>query len=276
VPFNLPLHVDARRPLLGALAWLLGMASGRGRCAGERFEAEAFRRSDAMKTALLRAVSHDFRSPLTAIVISAGALAHGELSLDCGDRRELTETILYEARRLDRLVSNLLDASRLEAGAAEPDAALWAIEDLLLHTLDGLEAAEARIEIVFQESESATVRVDLHQVERVLANLLENALRYSDTSHRVRVQVNETGSEVLIRVIDRGPGIAPGEAERIFEPLQRGSRTAEVQGAGLGLAIARGFAEANRGRVWAESLEGQGATFVFALPLATVEAESLA
>ncbi len=234
------------------------------------------RRSDAMKTAMLRAVSHDFRSPLTAIVVSAGALAHGELSLECGDRRELTETILFEARRLDRLVSNLLDASRLEAGAAEPDAALWAIEDLLLHTLDGLEAAEARIEVVFPENESSKVRVDLHQVERVLANLLENALRYSGASQRVRVQVNETGSEVLIRVIDHGPGIAPGEADRIFEPFQRGSRTAEVQGAGLGLAIARGFAEANGGRVWAESLQGQGATFVLALPLETVEAESLA
>jgi two-component system sensor histidine kinase KdpD len=257
VPFNVPVHVDARRPLLGALASLLGMASGRGRCAGEPVEAEALRRSDAMKTALLRAVSHDFRSPLTAIVVSAGALAHGELSLDCGDRRELTETILYEARRLDRLVSNLLDASRLEAGAAEPDAALWAIEDLLLLCLDGIEAAAARIEVLFPEKESAKVRVDLHQVERVLANLLENALRYSGASERVRVQVNETSSEVLIRVIDHGPGIAPGEAERIFEPFQRGSRTAERQGAGLGLAIARGFAEANGGHIWAESLEGR-------------------
>ena len=229
-----------------------------------------------MKTAMLRTVSHDFRSPLTAIVISAGALVHGELSLDSVDRRELAGTILYEARRLDRLVSNLLDASRLEAGAADPDAALWAIEDLLLHTLDGIESAEARIEVVFPDNESSKVRVDLHQVERVLANLLENALRYSGASKRVRVQVNDTGSEVLIRVIDHGPGIAPGEADRIFEPFQRGSRTAEVQGAGLGLAIARGFAEANGGRVWAESLQGQGATFVLALPLAAVDAETLA
>jgi two-component system sensor histidine kinase KdpD len=252
------------------------MGRGRGRCAGEPFEAEALRRSDAMKTALLRAVSHDFRSPLAAIVVSAGALAHGELSLDCGDRRELTEAILSEARRLDRLVSNLLDASRLEAGAAEPEAGLWAIEDLLVQALDGIEAAVARIEVVFTESEPAKVRVDIHQVERVLANLLENALRYSGTSQRVRVQVNATRSEVLIRVIDHGPGIAPGEAERIFEPFQRGSRTAEVQGAGLGLAIARGFAEANGGRVWAESLEGKGATFVFALPVATVEPATLA
>jgi two-component system sensor histidine kinase KdpD len=225
------------------------------------------RRSDALKTALLRAVSHDFRSPLTAIVVSAGALAHDELSLDGADRRELTETILSQARRLDRLVSNLLDASRLDACAAEPKAGLWAIEDLVVQCLNGIEAAEARIDVVYPQR-TARVRVDLHQAERVLANLLENALRYSGTSQRVRVQVNQTSSEVLIRVIDHGPGIAPGETERIFEPFQRGSCTAEVQGAGLGLAIARGFAEANGGRVWAESFVGQGATFVFALPLA--------
>jgi two-component system sensor histidine kinase KdpD len=198
-----------------------------------------------MKTALLRAVSHDLRSPLTAIIVSAGALAHGELSLDGRDRRELAETILHEARRLDRLVSNLLDASRVEARAVEPQAALWTVEDLILQTLTGIEAAEARIEVVVPKNPSTMVRVDIHQVERVLANLLENALRYSGTSQRVRVQVHAPGSEVLIRVIDHGPGIAPGELERIFDPFQRGSRTADAQGAGLGLAIARGFAEAN-------------------------------
>lgn len=263
----------ARRRLLPALASLLGVAIDRERLAGEAFEAEALRRSDAMKTALLRAVSHDLRSPLMAILTSAGALAHGELSLDGVDRRELTDTILGEAERLDRLVSNLLDLSRLEAGAAEPAPAVWTVEDVVLQALDGIEAAGDRIEVSFPQEESARVRVDVHQVERVLANLLENALHYSPRSESVRVQVSATSSEVLVRVIDRGPGIAPGEAERIFEPFQRGSRTGEGRGAGLGLAIARGFAEANGGRVWAESREGQGATFVLALPLVAAEAE---
>jgi two-component system sensor histidine kinase KdpD len=263
----------ARRRLLPALASLLGVAIDRERLAREALEAEALRRSDAMKTALLRAVSHDLRSPLMAILTSAGALAHGELSLDRADRRELTETILGEAERLDRLVSNLLDLSRLEAGAAEPEPAVWEVEDLVLQALDEVEAAGDRIEVSFPEQESMMVRVDVHQVERVLANLIENALHYSPASEPVRVQVGATPSEVLVRIIDRGPGIAPGEAERIFEPFQRGSRTSEARGAGLGLAIARGFAEANGGRVWAESREGQGATFVLALPLvaATIE-----
>ena len=263
----------ARRRLVPALASLLGVAIDRERLTREAFEAEALRRSDAMKTALLRAVSHDLRSPLMAILTSAGALAHGEFSLDRADRRELTETILGEAERLDRLVSNLLDLSRLEAGAADPDLGVWAVEDLVLQALDAVQAAGDRLEVSFPEEESAMVRVDVHQVERVLANLIENALHYSRASERVRLQVSETASEVLVRVIDRGPGIAPGEAERIFDPFQRGSRTGDVRGAGLGLAIARGFAEANGGRVWAESREGQGATFVLALPRVAAGAE---
>lgn len=258
----------ARRRLLPALASLLGVAIDREQLAGDALEAETLRRSDAMKTALLRAVSHDLRSPLMAILTSAGALSHGDLSLGQEDRRELTDTILSEAGRLDRLVSNLLDLSRLEAGAAVPEPSVLAVEDLVLQALDGIDAVGDRVGIVFSEEGSSSVRVDVHQVERVLANLLENALRYSGESDKVRVQVSEMASEVLVRVIDRGPGIAPGELERIFEPFQRGSRSGDVRGAGLGLAIAKGFAEANGGRVWAESREGQGATFILALPLA--------
>jgi two-component system sensor histidine kinase KdpD len=255
-----------RRRLLPALASLLGVAIDRERLAREAYEAEALRRSDAMKTALLRAVSHDLRSPLMAILTSAGALAHGELSLDPDDRRELVDTIVAEAGRLDQLVDNLLDLSRLQAGAAAPEPGTWAVEDLVLQALDGIEAAGQRVEVSFPDEDPPPVRVDLHQTERALANLIENAVRYSPASEPVRVQVRATGMEVLIRVVDRGPGVSSAEADRIFEPFQRGSRTADVRGAGLGLAIARGFAEANGGRVWVESKEGQGATFVLVLP----------
>ncbi len=254
-----------------ALQSLREVTAERERLAGEAVEAEALRRSDAMKTALLRAVSHDLRSPLMAILTSAGALNHGGLELEDADRRELTETILGEAERLDQIVSNLLDLSRLQAGAAAPEPGDWPVDDLVLQALDGIEAGN-RVEVHLTEDDPPLVHADPHQVERVVANLVENALRYSG-DEPVQVQVRQTGSDVLIRIVDHGPGIARGEAERIFEPFQRGSLTEAIRGAGLGLAIARGFAEANGGRIFVESHAGQGATFVLALPLASTPAE---
>jgi two-component system, OmpR family, sensor histidine kinase KdpD len=265
----------ARRRLLPALASLLGVAIDRERLAAEALEAEALRRSDAIKTAVLRSVSHDLRSPLMAILTSAGALARRDFDLDQTDRRELVETILGEAERLDRVVGNLLDLSRLQAGAAQPEPELWTIDDVVVRALDEVGETAGRMEVALPE-EPPSVRVDVHQIERVLVNLIENALRYSSASERVRVQVSATASEVLVRVVDRGPGISPTELESIFEPFQRGSRSGEVRGAGLGLAIARGFAEANGGRVWAESRQGQGASFVLTLPVARVAAEARA
>jgi K+-sensing histidine kinase KdpD len=250
-----------------ALQALRELTEERERLAAEALEAEALRRSDAMKTAVLRAVSHDLRSPLMAILTSAGALAHGELSLAATDRHELVETILGEAERLDRIVRNLLDLSRLQAGAATPEPGDWPIDDLVLEALDGVESG-ARVEVVLPD-DSPHVHADPHQTERVIANLIENALRYSPSEETVRVDVRQTGSEVLVRVVDHGPGIPSGEADRIFEPFQRGSLRVPARGAGLGLAIARGFAEANGGRVWVESHVGQGATFVLGLPVAT-------
>jgi K+-sensing histidine kinase KdpD len=251
-----------------ALRALRALTEERERLAADALEAEALRRSDAMKTAVLRAVSHDLRSPLMAILTSAGALAHGELSLAAVDRHELVETILGEAERLDRIVRNLLDLSRLQAGAAAPEPGDWPIDDLVLEALDGVESG-GRVEVVLPD-DSPFVHADPHQTERVVANLVENALRYSPSEETVRVDVRQSGSEVLVRVVDRGPGIPSGEADRIFEPFQRGSLRVPARGAGLGLAIARGFAEANGGHVWVESHVGQGATFVLALPIATL------
>jgi two-component system sensor histidine kinase KdpD len=257
----------ARRRLLPALASLLGVAIDRERLAREALEAEALRRSDAMKTAVLRSVSHDLRTPLMAILTSASALARDDLRLDPGDRSELVSTILDEAARLDHLVGNLLDLSRLQADAAQPEADVWEVDDLVVQALNEIGEAGHRVEVSFPE-ESRAVRVDAHQIQRVLVNLIENALRYSMPPDPVRIQMAETGAEVLVRVVDRGPGIPPRELESIFEPFQRSRQSAATPGAGLGLAIARGFAEANGGRVWAESRAGQGATFVLALPAA--------
>jgi two-component system sensor histidine kinase KdpD len=256
----------ARRRLLPALASLLGVAIDRERLAGEALEAEALRRSDTMKTAVLRAVSHDLRTPLMAILTSASALTRQDLDLGSEDRSELAATILGEAARLDRLVANLLDLSRLQAGAAQPAPDLWPIDDLVAQALNEAGAAGRRVEVSLPD-DSPAVQVDAQQIERVLVNLIENALKYSADPEPVHVQVTATPAEVLVRVVDRGPGVADTERERIFQPFHRGANGG-VRGAGLGLAIARGFAEANVGRVWAESRSGQGATFVLALPLA--------
>lgn len=250
-----------------ALRSLQQLTEERERLAQEAVEAESLRRSDAMKTAILRAVSHDLRSPLMAILTSASTLAQRDLALDDTDRAELLDTVLQESRRLDHLVANLLDLSRLQAGAADPDVELVSVDDLVVEALDSIGAEGVRVEVTLPDGTPA-VRVDAHQVQRALANLLENALKYS--SHSVSVRVSSTSTEALVRVIDRGPGVSPAEAERIFAAFQRGEG-AGARGAGLGLAIAQGFAEVNGGRLWVESHIGQGATFVLSLPVVHIE-----
>jgi two-component system, OmpR family, sensor histidine kinase KdpD len=255
----------ARRRTLPALASLLAVAIDRERLASEAVEAEALRRSDGVKTAILRAVSHDLRTPLMAILTAAGALARPGFVTDDGDRADLLATVLEEARRLDRLVGNLLDLSRLQAGAAEPRVDTVPVGDLIADAIDYLGADGGRVEAWLGVG-SPAVRADAHQVVRILVNLVENALKYSPAAEPVRVQVTATSAEILVRVIDHGPGVPPAETERIFDAFQRGTGSGQVRGAGLGLAIAEGFAEANGGRIWLESHTGQGATFVLALP----------
>jgi K+-sensing histidine kinase KdpD len=246
-----------------ALAALRRLTEERERLAGEALEAEALRRSDALKTALLRAVSHDLRSPLTAILASADALASPGLTLAADDRLGLAETIRDEATRLDRVVEQLLDLSRLEAGSAEPHRELWHVDELVGQALNGLGADAGRVRLDIG-SETPPVEVDAAQIERVLANLLENALRYSPPGSNVLLRAELGATELRIHVIDSGAGLPDEQREALFQPFQRG---AVGHGSGLGLAIARGFAEANGGRLWAQDDPG-GGHLVLTLPLA--------
>jgi two-component system sensor histidine kinase KdpD len=248
---------------LPALASVIGIALDRERLAHEALETEALRRSDLLKTALLRAVSHDLRSPLTAIRASLEALASVELQLDERRRDALLQTALLESERLDRMVRNLLDLSRLQAGVARPALRLRPVDGLLDAALRQFPLDESRIDVSC--TGGPLVNVDPAQLERVLVNLLENALKFSPAGERIEVDVTQRGSEVLLRVTDRGPGLPASERERVFEPFQRGAAARAGSGAGLGLAIARGFVEANGGRLWAEA-SGEGASFVVALP----------
>ena len=259
--------VDVRHRFLPALAALLAVAAEREGLESEALEAEMLRRSDLVKTALLRAVSHDLRSPLTGIRTAIGALRNPTLSLTAVDRHELLETIEIDSGRLDRLVVDLLDLSRLEAGAAPPETEAWDLADLVRQTVETLDRHE-RVDIA---GETPVVEVDANQLRRALANLIENALKFSPPDAPVHVRITATRKEAIVRVVDQGPGLEPGELERVFDPFHR--RIGDPRaGAGLGLAIARGFVEANGGRVWAESRPGQGATFAVALPAAAVPA----
>jgi len=243
-----------------SLSALLAAALRRQRLEGELVETEALRRSDVLKTALLRAVSHDLRSPLTAIRTAASAVASRTVSGE--ERDELAGVIAGESERLSRLVDNLLDLSKLEAGTADPRLD-WCSIDELVHAA-AEHTQDARVDVDLPE-DLPLVRVDSAQIERALANLLDNAVRHSD-GQPVAVGAVATDGRVLLRVTDRGPGIASEEMARIFEPFYR-SPGEQPGGSGLGLAIAKGFVEANGGRLRAQSPPNEGATFTIDLPV---------
>jgi two-component system sensor histidine kinase KdpD len=244
-----------------ALAELAALSRERDRMQEEMVEAEALRRSDELKTALLRSISHDLRTPLTSII--AGGAALGSATLTEGERAELSAAIVAEGDRLSRLVENLLDMSRLEAGKAEPHRE----QTDLAEVLDVAREAVVKPDTVTLAlgPELPTVRADAAQLERAFANLLENAIRHGG-GRPVTVRSRLVAGKIAIRVVDQGPGIPESEWERIFEPFQSGGVNGVGGGSGLGLAIAKGFVEANGGEIAVESVVGQGSSFVVGFP----------
>ncbi len=251
----------ARERIAPALEALLWAALERERLTREVVETSALRRSDEIKTAVLRSVSHDLRSPLTAIVAAGDALASP--TLDADDRLELADTIAHEGRRLAQLVDQLLDLSRLQAGTAEPREDWCSLDEVIRAAVEDTGAAD-RVKLAIAP-DLPLIRADAGQLRRAIANLIENALRYGD-HQPVSVRARVSGGRILLRVVDQGPGIPLVEQERIFAPFYRGPG-AGGHGSGLGLAIVRGLLEANGGHVRVESLPGQGTSFVVDLPL---------
>lgn len=253
-----------RRQVAPALGALVAIALRRDAMQLEAVRTEGLRRSDDVKTALLRAVSHDLRTPLTAIVAAGHAL--GASSLSAEERTELSSAVVEEGTRLASLVDKLLDLSKLQAGKAEPRRDWTSLEDVLIAAREGLSGpGEVRMSI---DPDVPEIRADAAQLERALANLLENARRYS-RGLPVSVHVRRSGQRVIVQVVDQGPGIEPAERERIFEPFYRAGQPGvdRGSGSGLGLAIAKGFIEVGGGQIWVESLPGQGTSFVVSLPI---------
>jgi two-component system, OmpR family, sensor histidine kinase KdpD len=241
-----------------SLTALMAAARRRALLEEQLVETRALRRSDVLKTALLRAVSHDLRSPITAIRTAAAGIASQTVGQE--DRAEMASVISTETERLARLVDDLLDLSRLEAGTADPRRQWSSIEEVVDAAGHGLSGIDVQL-----DPDLPLVQVDSAQLERAIGNLLQNAVRYSD-GQPVSVRGHVSGRRLLLRISDHGPGIPKEELERIFEPFYQvngGSHS----GSGLGLAIARGFVEANGGRLRAQSLPGQGSTFVIELPI---------
>ncbi len=249
--------------LVPGLEALLAAAIDRESLMRATVETEALRRSDEMKTALLRTVSHDLRTPITAIRAAAEALASP--TIEETDRADLREAIVDDSDRLASLVDNLLDLSRLRTGTAEPSRDWCSIEEVVEAALDDLQMDRDRFQLSIDEH-LPFIRADAVQLERVFVNLLSNAARHSG-GERVSVRAREVSGRIVIRVVDRGPGIADRDLDRIFEAFYRAPDDSSHTGAGLGLAIVKGFVEANGGRVSVESLPGQGTTFVVEFPL---------
>lgn len=268
VPRGLPSDTMTRlRTQLGpSLAALVAVALRRDAVQAEAVETAALRRSDELKTALLRAVSHDLRTPLTAMVTAGHALGSDTLTSD--EREQLSTAVVEEGERLSALIEKLFDLSRLQAGRAEPRREWISIEEVVQSAREALHDRAGIIRVLV-DPDVPQIEADAAQLERVFANLLENALRYSKPKP-VSVHVRRIGERIVARVVDQGPGIGPGEEDRIFEAFYRGPQSGRPTwtGSGLGLAIAKGFVEANGGTISLESLPGQGSTFIVSLPLA--------
>ncbi len=246
------------------LGRLIDVAHEHERISSQFAESEATRRADAAKTALLHAISHDLRSPLTAITTAAGGLRAGTISEQ--DRRELLSVIDDQSDRLARLVDDLLDVSRIQAGAVNPRTDWCDIAEVAANAAAGIRARLGERQIDFElPPDLPLVKADPAQLERVFSNLIENAIRYSPEDEPVRISGGSGGGKVIVRVTDRGDGIPPRRQAEIFEPFVTGD--GGHGGSGLGLAICRGLVEANGGAIRLQSGTMDGTSFALSFPL---------
>jgi two-component system, OmpR family, sensor histidine kinase KdpD len=231
-------------------------ALDRARLRTQAAQAEALAEGDRMRTALLRAVSHDLRTPLASIKASVSSLRQTDVHWSPQDEAELLANIEQNADRLDALVGNLLDMGRLQAGSLEPFLRATSIDEVAPVALRGLDDADQLLIVV--PDDLPLVRADPGLLERVLANLFSNALKHSPPDLRPMLRAREDGDRVVLDVIDHGPGVPGGLKERIFEPFTR--LDDRSPGIGLGLAVAKGFAEAMGGAISAVDTPGGGLT----------------
>ena len=252
---------------MGTFANQTALALERGLLAEEAHRAQMRMETEKLRSSLLSSVSHDLRTPLSAITGAASALLQSGPPLGPTDQRELVEAIREEADRLGRLVQNLLDMTRLESGVVPVRKEWHSLEEVVGIALGRLSdrLGERPVDVRLPE-DLPLVSMDAVLIEQVFINLLDNALKYTPDGSPIEISARVDGGGVQIEVADRGPGLAPGVEQRVFEKFYRGQSPG--RGSGLGLAICRGFVEVHGGRIWAENREGGGAAFRFTIPLA--------
>jgi two-component system sensor histidine kinase KdpD len=272
---RLELHgrdLDAtERRLLDVVVAQLAAALERTDLAETAAEAGVLAETDQVRSALLSAVSHDLRRPLAAAVAALGGLRAAGDHLSAEDRRELLETADESLATLSVLVTDLLDVSRVQAGVLAVSLAPVDAADIVLSALDELDLGPADVELAL-DPDLPALRADPVLLQRVLVNVLSNAVRFTPGGQRARVATSRLGEVAQIRVIDHGPGVAPERRGDMFAPFQRLGDTDNTVGLGLGLALSRGFAEGMGGTLTPEDTPGGGLTMVIALPVENAEA----
>jgi two-component system sensor histidine kinase KdpD len=266
VLYGVTLSADDRR-LLSVLAAQLGSALSGRALQHEAAQASLLADANELRTAMLQSVSHDLRTPLASIKASVTSLLQRDVHFTEADQQDFLETIDEESDRLDRVVGNLLDMSRLQANALEPTLMAVEVDDVVGAALVAIAAPASRVQLAIRDALPA-VLADPVLLERAVANLIANALVWSPPTEPVRVSAAAVGTRVVMRIADRGPGIAPAERERVFEPFQRlGDRSSQA-GVGLGLAVARGFVLAVGGTIELDDTPGGGLTVVLSFDAA--------
>jgi two-component system sensor histidine kinase KdpD len=267
-------HED--RDLLEAFARQGALVLARARLLEQAQAAAVRARTEELRSSLLSSVSHDLRTPLAAITGAISALRDEASGTAARDRRELLDTIAKEAGRLERLLANLLDMTRLESGGLEPKREWVPLEEIVGGALTRLEAQLAGREIRTEVPADLPLAFgDPVLLEQLVLNLLENAVKHTPAGTKIEIRAAAAGDALELEVADRGPGLAPGDETRIFEKFQRGAK-AGAGGVGLGLAICRGIAIAHGGSIHAENRPGGGAIFRLLLPLLDAPPSTLA
>lgn len=250
------------RRVLAAFAAQAAVVLDRQRLRNEAQQARTLAEGNRIRTALLAAVSHDLRTPLAGIKAAVSSLRSDDVAWSEEDRAELLEGIEDGADRLDHLVGNLLDMSRLQTGTVTPLIRAIDLDEVVPMALGGVPDGSADLDI---PETLPMVSVDKGLLERAVANIVENAVKYSRAAEPVLVSASTLGDRVELRVVDRGPGVPDAAKDRIFEPFQRYGDAPRGAGVGLGLAVARGFVESMGGTLEAEDTPGGGLTMVLTL-----------